>query len=323
MRTFVRALAFIAVFGIGLLLLGGAGVMLLQQREEATPSAAARASSWTGKVRENESVAFLGGELIISVVAILGNHEAVTMVLSSPGRPSRTFEAQHVGDVAVYDDGRGGSEVRPTAIGIIDAEFLVVPGARPRTVLEKVCDEARARDKASDLRISGALLLIAGFVLTISGIILAAVRPRQRQVVARPVLGNAAVLASMAQARPAVAPAPDPMLEPQAPPAGPAAPTFQPAMPVSAAPKPHALKTSLRAVGIALIGIGLLVSLVGTCRHNPHSTSYPGSYAQHGFYSSSSGDATAIIAGGVLILITGAGLVVVAQFFRRGGTPER
>jgi uncharacterized membrane protein len=183
--------------------------------------------------------------------------------------------------------------------------------------------EARARESVSDLRIRGVLLSIAGFVLTISGIILAAVRPRQRQVVARPVLGNAAVLASMAQAGPAVAPAPHPMPEPQAPPARPAAPTFQPAMPVSAGPKPQAMKTALWTVGIALIGIGLLVSLVGIGQHNPQSTSTPGSYMQHGFYSSSRGDATAIIVGGVLILITGAGLVVVAQFLRRGATPER
>ena len=230
MRTFVRALAFIAVFGIGLLLL-------------------------------------LGGAVLIVISTLL-------------------------------------------------------PQPAPISMLDKVAgtvEEAHARD----LRMSGALLSMVGFVLTCSGIILAAVRPRQREVAARPFLGNAAVLASMAQARPAVAPAPDPMPDPQAPPAGPAAPTFERAMPVSAAPKPHAMKTWLWAVGIALIGIGLLVAVVGIGQHNPQSSSRPGSYTEHGFYSSSRGDATAIIAGGVLILITGAGLVVVAQFLRRGGTPER
>jgi uncharacterized membrane protein len=324
MRTIVRALAIMAVLGTGLLLLGGAAVTLLQRGEEETPrqdSAGARARSWIGKVKQNESVAFLGGELFISVVKVFRD-EAVTIVLSSPGRPSRTYEAQHVGEAVVYDDGRGGSEVRPTAIGILDAEFLVVPRAQLPTVLDQVLEEERARESARDLRLGGVPLSIAGFVLTISGIILAAVRPRQRQVVARPVLGNAAVLASMAQARPAVAPVPGPMREAQAPPSQPAAPTFQRDMPVPVAPKPHSVKTSLWAVGIALIGIGLVVSLFGTSQHSPQISSRPGSYTEHGFYSSSRGDAAPIIAGGVVLVITGAGLVVVAQFLRRGETPK-
>jgi hypothetical protein len=70
-------------------------------------------------------------------------------------------------------------------------------------------------------------------------------------------------------------------------------------------------------IGIALVGVGLLVAIVGVSAHNPHSSSFG-----HG-YSSSGGDATAIIGAGVLILITGAGLVVVSLFLRRGAAPKR
>jgi hypothetical protein len=70
------------------------------------------------------------------------------------------------------------------------------------------------------------------------------------------------------------------------------------------------VRTALLVIGIALVGVGLLVALCGVSQHNPYSRS-------------SGGDATAIIGAGVLILITGAGLVVASQFLRRGAVPKQ
>jgi len=289
MRTFVRALAFIAVIGIGLLLLFGGVVLILAlpillpqfpQEDGATASAPVEDAAPAAPATSRDTAA----------------------------GPITRRERAEIAEIfrKLLDE----TEPPPPPAPPVDSGKIVAQSDR----------EEAMQQKNLGALFSGALFpMVAGLVLTFSGIILAAVRPRQRQVVARPVLGNAAVLASMAQARPAVAPAPDPMPEPQAPPARPAAPTFERAMPVS---KGRAMKNALLIVGIALIGIGLLVSLVGTCHHNPHSSSSP-AFGGRGFYSSSGGDATAIIAGGALILVTGAGLVVVGQFLSRGGRPKR
>ena len=288
MRTFVRALAFIAVIGIGLLLLFGGVVLILAlpillpqfpQEDGATASAPVEDAAPAAPATSRDTAA-------------------------GPAAPARNPVVEEIDRLLAL------GEPPPPPAPPVDSGKIVAQSDR----------EEAMQQKNLGALFSGALFpMVAGLVLTFSGIILAAVRPRQRQVVARPVLGNAAVLASMAQARPAVAPAPDPMPEPQAPPARPAAPTFERAMPVS---KGRAMKNALLIVGIALIGIGLLVSLVGTCHHNPHSSSSP-AFGGRGFYSSSGGDATAIIAGGALILVTGAGLVVVGQFLSRGGRPKR
>jgi uncharacterized membrane protein len=176
-------------------------------------------------------------------------------------------------------------------------------------------------------------LVVWGCLLILSGILLVAVRPRQRQIPAR------LPLDSPSGASPVVAQALSKMMthtgpqqvddakpvepsRPHAPEAKQQTPLVPAATPPPAVRQPHPARTALLVIGIALVGIGLLVALVGVSQHNPHSSSYP-SFTGHGFYSSSGGDATAIIVAGVLILITGAGVVLVSQFLRRGAASKR
>jgi hypothetical protein len=304
MRTFVRVLALIAVIGIGLLLLfGGALLILLQQCPQENHGAVSAPASDSAPLGEIGQIlkATEGNEMGYWTCQM---HPEVKA--AKPGKcpkcGMRLVVVITPADWAVIDKVLAPPESNTSTTGALTGG---VPSPADRFTPEDWAVILNARlppeEAMQQKTISALISMVGGLVLTFSGIILAAVRPRQRQVVARPVLGNAAVLASMAQVRPAVAPTPGPMPEAQAPPSQPAAPTFQRAMPVSAAWKGRAMKNVLLIVGMALIGIGLLVSLVGM--------GHPAT--------------TAIIAGGVLILITGAGLAVAGQFLSRGRTPKR
>jgi uncharacterized membrane protein len=176
-------------------------------------------------------------------------------------------------------------------------------------------------------------VLAWGCLLILSGIILVAVRPRQREIPARLPLGapsGAYPVAAQALSKMMTHTGPqqvddakpEELSRPQAPEPKQQTPLVPAATPPPPVRQPHPVRTALLVIGIALVGVGLLVALCGVSQHNPYSRSSPG-FSGHGFYSSSGGDATAIIGAGVLILITGAGLVVASQFLRRGAVPKQ
>ncbi len=65
-----------------------------------------------------------------------------------------------------------------------------------------------------------------------------------------------------------------------------------------------------------LAGIGLIVTIVGVASHHPYSRSSPSFSRYGGYYTSAGGDATAIIAAGVFILLIGVGLGIVGLVVR-------
>jgi hypothetical protein len=357
MRTFVRVIAFLVVFGVGAIfaVIGCAYLISYETSSQvgreaqsppvsngrapyntATPPEPSAVAPVQITVQPNQTVALFGGDVFLTLVGYYSGGWEVGATVGSPGYASQTVQQMRPGDTIRYK-GKRCVEIRllsiidtPGAIGARPASFAVREEESQAMLGWPEAEGAGPPIPAATPAVLGlgAVLTAVGLALMVSGTVLIAVRPRQRQIPAR------LPLSAPSGASPAVSQALSELMthtgpqqvkdakpvepsRPQAPEARQQTPLVPAATPPPAVRQSHPARIALLVIGIALVGVGLLVAIVGVSAHNPHSSSFG-----HG-YSSSGGDATAIIGAGVLILITGAGLVVVSLFLRRGAAPKR